>query len=396
MTKESKVSEYIEPFGARLRALGYTPFTHRAKVRFVSQFARWADARQLTAETVDEASLEKAIKHRPTCVAERRSTLHQFLEHLRETGIAAPPAASGNSSPAAVLEQRYAAYLRNERGLVAVTLVNYLGFIHRFLAERFKRGEAKPIDLTLRDVADFMLRHVQAMSPRRAQLMGTALRSFLRFLFLTSDTAVDLSLAVPSVRQFRKAAVPKYLVAEEVEQVVSACDRTTPVGRRDRAILLLLARLGLRAGEVVKLDLDDIRWREGELLVRGKGGIHDRLPLPKDVGEALAVYLRRDRPACSSRSVFLRVRAPRRGFESAAAVTTIVERAVDRSGLSPSLRGAHLLRHSLATGMIRRGATMAEIGQLLRHRSPETTELYAKVDFEGLRGVSLPWPGGAR
>src|SRR5581483_6546900 len=167
---------------------------------------------------------------------------------------------------------------------------------------------------------------------------------------------------------------------------------------RDQAVLLLLARLGLRAGEVVKLELDDIHWRSAELVVRGKGKLHDRLPLPKDVGAALARYLTTDRPRCACRRVFLRLRAHVRGLASAAAVTTIVERAIDRTGLKPPWRGAHLLRHSLATDMIRGGATLGEIGQLLRHRSPVTTEVYAKVDFEGLRGVALPWPGarGAR
>ena len=391
-------SEHIEAFGARLRSLGYAPFTYRAKMRFVSQLARWAQAKGLFIEDIDATWIEKAIKQRPTCFVERRKALQQFLDHLRERGVAAELEPDDNDSPAAALERCYATYLRQERGLVAVTLINYLGFIHSFLAERFRRGCVKPARLTHRDVADFMLRQVKTMSPGRAKLMGTALRSFLGFIFLSGETTTDLSRAVPSVRQFRLAAVPKYVAAGEVERVLASCDLTMPIGRRDHAILLLLARLGLRGGEVVKLELGDIRWREGDLLVRGKGRIRDRMPLPKDVGEALALYLRRDRAACPSRSVFLRMRAPQRGFLSTAAVTTIVEKAVDRSGLSPSLRGAHLLRHSLATGMIRRGATMAEIGQLLRHRSPETTELYAKVDFSGLRDVSLPWPvtGGAR
>ncbi len=393
------IGEQIEDFGARLRSLGYAPLTHRAKVRFVSQFARWAKTNGLSTEDFDETWIEKAIKRRATCVAERRKALQQFLEHLRERGIASQPATDSDNSPAAVLERRYATYLREERGLVAVTLINYLGFIRSFLAERFGRGAVRPARLAHHDVAKFMLRHVQTMSPGRAKLMGTALRSFLGFLFLSAETTTDLSRAVPSVRQFRQRAVPKYITSEEVERVLAACDPTTPIGRRDHAILLLLARLGLRGGEVVKLELGDIRWREGELIVRGKGFVRDRLPLPKEVGEALTRYLTRDRPACRSRSVFVRMRAPQRGFLSTAAVTTIVEKALDRSGLLPSLRGAHLFRHSLATGMIRRGATMAEIGQLLRHRSPETTELYAKVDFAGLRDVSLPWPeetGGAR
>jgi site-specific recombinase XerD len=395
MARDSEVEEHVGAFAARLKALGYAALTYKAKVRIISQFGRWAATRRLRAERVDERWIEKAVKRRPTCVAERRKTLHQFLDYLRERGIAASRPAGGASWPTARVERRYEQYLRHERGLVAVTVSNYLGFVHSFLAGRFGRGAARLKFLTHRDVADFMLGKVGAMSPGRAKLMGTALRSFLRFLFLSADTVVDLSLAVPSVRQFRQAAVPKYLVAGDVEKVLNTCDVTTPVGRRDRAILLLLARLGLRAGEVVKLELGDIHWRTGELVVRGKGSVHDRLPLPQDVGEALVLYLKWDRPPCASRAVFLRMRAPRRGLAGAAAVTTLVERAVDRSGLSPSLRGAHLLRHSLATGMIRRGATMAEIGQLLRHRSPNTTELYAKVDFEGLRGVSLPWPGGA-
>jgi site-specific recombinase XerD len=186
--------------------------------------------------------------------------------------------------------------------------------------------------------------------------------------------------------------VPSFLPAKDVKRVIASCDVATSVGRRDRALLLLVARLGLRAGEVVRLELGDLRWRSGELVVRGKGQVHDLLPLPKDVGEALALYLTRDRPTCSSRRVFLRMRAPRRGFANAGAVTTIVQRAVGRAGLRPPQRGPHLLRRSLATAMVRRGATMAEIGQLLRHRSLQTTAIYAKVDRERLRALARPWP----
>jgi site-specific recombinase XerD len=176
--------------------------------------------------------------------------------------------------------------------------------------------------------------------------------------------------------------------------VVKACDRRTTVGRRDYAILLLLARLGLRAGEVVGLQLEDINWRAGEILVRGKGLLHDRMPLPADVGEALASYLRRDRPPCRTRRVFVCTKAPRRGFAGPSTLTTIVRRALDRANLHPEFKGAHLLRHSLATSMLRSGATMGEIGEVLRHRAPNTTEIYAKVDFEGLRSLAHPWPIG--
>jgi site-specific recombinase XerD len=170
------------------------------------------------------------------------------------------------------------------------------------------------------------------------------------------------------------------------------------MGRRDYALLLLLARLGLRAGEIVAMQLDDIDWRSGEILVRGKGLLYDRMPLPVDVGQALAVYLRHDRPSSKTRCVFVCRKAPQRGFSGPSTVSTIVRRALDRAGLHPGFKGAHLLRHSLATSMIRSGASMSEIGEILRHRSPSTTEIYAKLDFEGLRSLAQPWPnlGGAQ
>lgn len=386
--------EPVEEFATWLGDRGYASATVCEKVRFVAGLARWMEARDLALADLDEQRVLAALKRRgkPATRNHRRALLH-FLEHLRERGVVAPRQISIEQSAAARLEEQYARYLREERGLVAVTAVNYGGFVRRFLSERFGRGSTDLTELTSRDVADFLLRHLRTMSPKRSQLMGCALRSFLRFLFLKAATRVDLSFAVPTVRQYRKATVPRHLVAEDVERVLATCDLASSGGRRDHAVLLLLARLGLRASEVVKLELDDVRWRSGELVVRGKGEVHEKLPLPKDVGKALTLYLSRDRVVCPSRRVFVRLRAPVRGFASAAAVSTIVKRAIDRSGLRPPLRGAHLLRHSLATDMIRRGATMAEIGQLLRHRSPNTTELYAKVDFEGLRGVALPWPG---
>ena len=222
--------------------------------------------------------------------------------------------------------------------------------------------------------------------------MVTAIRSFCRFLFRYGETKRDLAGAIPTVPAWRLAELPRYLEADDVERVVQACDRSTSVGRRDYAILLLLARLGLRAGEVIALELDDIDWRAGVLTVRGKGRYHDDLPLPPDVGEALATYLRQDRPPCTTRRVFIRSRAPHRGFAHPSSLSTIVCRAVQRAGLHPNHKGAHLLRHSLATGMLRRGASMAEIGQVLRHRAPNTTEIYAKVDLQGLRSLALPWP----
>jgi integrase len=218
------------------------------------------------------------------------------------------------------------------------------------------------------------------------------MRSFLRFLYRYGETKCDLSAAVPTVPAWRLSEVPKYIKPQEVEALLESCDRTTSVGRRNYAILLLIAYLGLRAGEVIALELDDINWRAAELTIRGKGQFYDRLPLPQNVGEALVTYLKNDRPKCSTRRVFIRLRAPYQGFKDSTTVSTIVRRTVERSGLNTPSKGAHLLRHSLATGMLRKGASMAEIGELLRHRSPNSTEIYAKVDIEGLRSIVRIWP----
>lgn len=228
--------------------------------------------------------------------------------------------------------------------------------------------------------------------------MVTALRSFFRFLLRTGDVEIDLSSCVLSVAQGRGSSIPRFIGQEEVERLLRACDPESRVGRRDYAILLLLARLGLRASEVLALELSDVDWRAGEITVPGKGKTRERLPLPQDVGEALAAYLRRDRPPCSPRRVFTCMRAPHRGFANPSTVSTIVMRALERAELRPPVRGAHLLRHSLATGMLRRGASLREIGQVLRHRSQNATEVYAKVDFAALRSVAQPWPrrGGGR
>lgn len=248
-------------------------------------------------------------------------------------------------------------------------------------------------------IRDFVLSHIQHQSGEYVRLLGTALRSFLRFLFLSGRIARDISPSVPAVRKYRQAVSPAFLSPEEVERVLAETDRSISTGRRDYAILLLLARLGLRAGEIVVLELDDLLWRTGEIVIHGKGKRVDRLPLLSEIGEALTVYLREDRGVSASRRVFLRTWAPRIGLTGPAAIGHIVRRALARAGVHRSGRGAaHLFRHGLATKMIRHGASMSEIAELLRHRSQTTTAGYAQVSFEALRSVALPWPvaGGVR
>ena len=390
---------HLDSFTKHLVALGYARKTRGSQLPLVRAFDRWMARHDVSLTDLDEGVVQAFLRAAPG--RQRRDgqpTLRHLLTHLRLQGVivASPPLV--DESPRAQLERRSEQYLRAERGLVSTTVQTYVGFFRQFLTEQ--RSETWPSLGTLSpsDIAAFVQRRARVGSPGRAQLMTTALRAMFRFLFQTGAIAVDLSATVPTVPDWRLATLPRSLASDDVERLLTACDRQTPTGRRDYAVLLLLARLGLRAGEVVALELDDLHWRAGEITIRGKKGLrHDRFPLPADVGTAVAAYLR-DRGPGETRRVFLCRRAPRRNFAGPGAVTTIVRRALRRADLHPPVRGAHLLRHSLATQMLRHGASFAEIGQVLRHRLASTTEIYAKVDLESLRTVVQPWPGtgGAR
>jgi site-specific recombinase XerD len=384
----------LRRFTSSLREQGYAEETVQLKMKLVTNLGQWLKRNRLAVADLDEPRVEAFLKppHR-----ERRGdlrTLQQFLDHLRRHHVAPARNLPGDRSPLAHLLNRYETHLRTERGLVAHTIVQYQTFVRKFLRERFRGRPLVLKALKAPDISDFVLRYAPGMNVKRAQVMTTAFRSFFRFLFQKGELQADLAASVPTVANWRLSTVPKYLAPQEVERVLKACDRRTAVGRRDYAILLLLARLGLRAGEAVVLQLEDINWRAGEILVRGKGLLHDRMPLPPEVGQALASYLRRGRPACRTRRVFICMKAPRRGFANPSTLSTIVRRALARADLHPPLQGAHLLRHSLATSMLRSGATMREVAEILRHQSLQTTEIYAKVDFESLRSLAHPWPMG--
>ena len=225
----------------------------------------------------------------------------------------------------------------------------------------------------------------------------TALRSFLRFMHYRGHITSDLAHAVPVVAHWRRADLPKHLPAEAVQKVLASCDQTTAVGRRNYAILLLLARLGLRAGEIITLQLEDIDWENAQLTVRSKKGRGwARLPLPKDVGKAMARYLQIDRPHCSCRNVFVRMVAPYEGLSNSPVISVLVRNALKNAEVESVRKGAHLFRHSLATEMLRQGASLDEIGQVLRHKDPDTTAIYAKVDLDALRRLAVAWPGGVQ
>lgn len=386
---------YVDSFLVAAAELGYTASTMRTQLWVLGDLERWLQRKRLVlvalAEPVLRQFLEQQRRHGRLRRGDSR-TVQRFLEHLRSKGVVPSPKPTVDQSPWATVEQQYRDYLGKERGLSPGTSARYWGFVRQFLVKRFGRRPVCMRKLVAEDVSNFVLRHGRSGSPKVTQLMVTALRSFCRFLFQAGVTKRDLAGVLPTVASWRLAEVPRYLEPQEVDRVIQACDRETAVGRRDYAILLLMVRLGLRASEVMALELGDIDWRAGVFLVRGKGRYHDQLPLPSDAGEALATYLRQDRPSCSTRRVFIRSRAPHRGFAHPSSLSTVVCRAVQRAGLQPQHKGAHLLRHSLATGMLRHGASLAEIGQILRHRLPNTTEIYAKVDLQGLRSLARPWP----
>lgn len=397
-------STHVNSFLTHLRSQGYAERTLRKKRSITSSFARWTEKKQLELNDLNESHLTAFIERLPMRCKPRvnfeLAALRPFLEYLRaETGVPPSPQQT-DSSPGDELKHRYMLYLRKERGLTENSLRVYLPYIHDFLNEQIaKTGLISPGAFDAYGVRDFLLDRVRNRSSEYSRLLATALRSFFQFLYLRGETTIDLSLSVPTVRRWRQAQVHAFLSPEDVERILSVTDRSTPTGRRDHAILLLLARLGLRAGEIVALELGDILWRAGEIVVRGKGRLQDRLPLLTDIGEALTHYLSQDRGAGMSRHVFLRMLAPRIGLAGPGAVGHIVRQALCRADLrSPSRGAAHLFRHSLATRMIRHGASMAEISEILRHRSQNSTGTYAKVDFEALREVARSWPGkgGAR
>lgn len=397
--RASILGAHLDTFCASLASRGYTRLTTRHKLWIVSCSMRWMTDQHIAVIELDERRVDEFVEARKRSGRTVRGfghTLRQLLAQLRSLGEIGMPVVVVDESPTTALLARYTGHLRKERGLAESTIAAYQSYAQALVEDYLEAGMAQPSSLRAVDIRNFLLARVRQMGPKRAQFMATALRSFLRFLFLRGETGVDLALAVPMVRQWRLVDVPRHMPAEDVERLLRACDRSSPTGRRNHALLLLIARLGLRASEVMSLEIGDVRWREGEFIVRGKGRVRDRLPLLPDVGEALALYLK-DRPRCSSGRVFLCMKAPHRGFSHPSTVSTIVARTLDRAGLTPPTRGAHLLRHSLAIRMVQGGASFAEIGQVLRHRSPATTEIYAKLDFGALRDVALPWPttGGA-
>ena len=396
--RANPIGSRLDGFTAWLSQRGYAWTTIRQHVWALGAFGRWLHRRGRSVRDLRRRDADDFCRRR--CGVHRRdrdtAALGLLLDYLEAARLISVPAPVIDRSPRAQLKDRYEAYLQRDRALSPITITRHWFVLRRFLVERFGDGSIDLRALRPDDVTRYLLRHVPAQS--RFSTHVSTLRSFLRFLWQAGDTDRDLGGAIPPIRRWRLVEVPKYLPVTEVAHLLASVDQTSARGRRNYAILLLLARLGLRAGEVVRLELQDLDWRAGELTVRGKGSVHARLPLPRDVGAALATYLRTDRPTCATRRVFVCLKAPHRGLGHPATVSTLVHCALNRAGLTPPTTGAHLLRHSLATDLLRHGTSLGDIGEVLRHRLPQTTEIYAKVDVDRLRTLAQPWPipGGVR
>lgn len=396
---EGPLGPHIDAFAAHLGEQGYARSTARYQIHLVADLSHWLDRQRFQIADITQALLRRYLRSRHHRFRPRRddaSILKRLLHLLHTKGLLQNKASPSINSPRQCVENDFDRYLSQERGLSMATRVNYQPFIQRFLSEQFGAQPIQFAHLRAKDVIRFVRNHAHKPSPKRAGVMVSALRSFLRYLRHRGTITTDLAACVPSVANWSFSSLPKFLQPHQVRRVLNQCDRRTAQGRRDYAILLLLAQLGLRACEIVALTLDDIHWETGEITLRGKGGRLAQLPLPPDVGKALATYLYKDRPVCSTRRLFIRLKAPRRGFTNSIAISTLVARALKKAGVESPHTGAHLFRHTLATEMLRQGASLAEIAQLLRHRSFDTTTLYAKVDLATLRTLAQPWPGGVR
>jgi integrase/recombinase XerD len=376
--------------------MGTPPISATFQVYVMAHLSRWLTGEGLDPRALSTKDLERFLATR------RRAGYTQYLSpkalqpilaSLREQGLSVmvPPTIQG---PADAALADYREYLSGERGLARATAREYVDAVRPFVLSRLTADHQtlRWDSLDAAAVIDFVVARTSKQSRGAAKLTVTGLRSLLGFLHVEGLIARSLAGVVPAVAGWRLAGLPKGLTPAAVHALVAACDRRTRLGRRDYAVLIMLVRLGMRAGELAALTLEDIDWRTGTILIRGKGHQVESLPLPADVGKAIAVYVRRARPATATeRTVFVRYRAPHHRL-STSGVTQIVAAAARRAGLG--VIHAHRLRHTAASQLLRAGAPLLEIGQLLRHRRALTTAIYAKVDRAALRTIARPWPGG--
>lgn len=389
---------YISGYAELLERYGYSVEHGYTKLRQVREFSRWLQRKHHGVSAINEDLV--ATFRSESCARQHgwgeSATLTLLLRYLRNLSVVPRLLPARPVSDLERVVEKYREHQVNERCLGEPTVAGYIAAINRFLKDVFV---GRPLDfrkLTAARINQFILNETTQRGRKSCQLCASAIRSFLKFLLMTGKLDKDLAHAVPSVAVWPASALPHYLQPADVEKLLASCNQKSDNGKRNYAIMLLLARLGLRAGEVSRLELHDIDWNGGEIRLRGKHGRIDRLPLPEDVGKAVVEYLKCRRSESLSNRLFLHARAPYLGLGDTPpnAVSSIVRRALKRANLNPPHRGAHILRHSLATRMLGKGVSLFHIGQVLRHSGVQTTEIYAKVDLTSLRKLAQPWPGG--
>jgi site-specific recombinase XerD len=393
---------YIGTFEAKLIEKNYKPGTIKTYRVLVRRLASLMDA---TGVTPSNLTMEMAARLVSDEERNRRepnkcqNIARRFVGHLINLGVVPAPVPTAQQIARQRLRDDYEDYLVRQRGLSQRTIFHAWRFADRFLDHRFGTGDVELAAIRPGDVVAFLQHLLGRKAPYRDKTPATHLRTFFQYLFKSGATGTNLALCVPKVAQRWDARLPRYLSPDQIEALLASVRCHPKHGQRDYAMLLTMARLGLRAPEVIAIQLDDIDWRAGELLVRGKGERHDRMPIPPDVGEALAAYIRHERVS-ESRILFVTLRAPNAPFKDGQVINAVLKDAFAATGVKPTSPyvGSHVLRHSLATNMVRKGASLAEVGDVLRHRSRASTMIYAKLDIDGLRSIAQPWPmaGGAQ
>ena len=398
-TSAEHLGAFVKWLGSQQYSAGYACIV----ARHALAFGRWCGERDIGLDTLTDAEIKcyqrsraRRRSRRPETRRQERNALTLLLLYLREQGICAAAASCATDIDRVITD--FALHLQRNQGLAVASVETYNRLARQFLDWRFGQADVCLQDLRPSDSIAFIRQESKRMAPPAVKGVAKGLRSFLRFCEFRGEVSAGLAASVPSVATWTTTPpIPKAIAAEHAQRAIDSCNRLTAVGLRDRAVLLLLARLGLRACEIIRLTLDDIDWDQAQLRIHGKGGREGLLPLPADVGTAIAAYLQHGRPPCEDRHLFLRSMAPIRGLlDGSDGVGSIVRYALERAKVDAPHRGSHQFRHALAAQMLRHGASLTEIGQVLRHRSPQTTSIYAKVDLEALRTVAMAWPGSAR
>ena len=394
--REGRGGPLLEGFAQKLCQTGYAESSARAHIRAAEHFIYWTDRRAIAVATLNDSVIDGFGRHLHRCRSPRyghtrrinlQNGARLFLGYLRGAGAVTSPVPRQMTQEPVLLTE-FHQWMHQQRGTSGGTLQNYSRPIRDLL-----KTVGDPSSFNARNLRKFVLERSKQPGWGRAKVCTTGVRMFLRFLIAEGKCPVGLDASIPTLAHWRLSSLPRYLQSEEVERVIASSDRAAPAGRRDRAILLLLARMGFRAGDVVGLGLADLDWEQAWINVSGKGKRQSRLPMTQEVGDAIAAYLQDGRPSAFTDRLFLRSHAPFRALSSHCAVSSIVARAMRRAGVKcPSRGAAHVLRHSVASSMLQQGASLQEVAVILRHRSVQTTEIYAKVDVTSLRAIIQPWP----